>query len=405
MFTVPELMVEFPEQLWLEFDRRERSAAWPNDGEYSYDAARWNAFLNRLCLDLVVPWLEEESGLAAKVWPSEADLPVIWEVVNGMAVALDKTRFVLIPSEALDIAEFCVPQEWVDIPSWAGDYYLAVQVNPDGGWLRVWGYATHEMLKSKGIYDELERCYCLRREDAIENLNVMWVAVEVGADERIPVKPLPVLHAMPAENLLAQLSRPSPYSPRLDVGFEQWGALLDSASWRQQLYKRRMLAVAGDVAPANPGVVKLSNWLRNNFVGTVGAGWQAIEAFLTPEQQQLAFRFRGKDSGQEGAKLAKLTDLGLQLGGKAIVLLVAVAPDAGEKVSVRVQAHPAAGEKHLPPLLKLALLSDSGETLQVVQSRSLDNYIQLNRFKGVPGTSFTIEVALGAASVVEEFEI
>jgi hypothetical protein len=166
-----------------------------------------------------------------------------------------------------------------------------------------------------------------------------------------------------------------------------------------------MLAVAGDVAPANPGVVKLSNWLRNNFVGTVGAGWQAIEAFLTPEQQQLAFRFRGKDSGQEGAKLAKLTDLGLQLGGKAIVLLVAVAPDAGEKVSVRVQAHPAAGEKHLPPLLKLALLSDSGETLQVVQSRSLDNYIQLNRFKGVPGTSFTIEVALGAASVVEEFEI
>jgi hypothetical protein len=398
-------MVEFPEQLWLEFDRRERSAAWPNDGEYSYDAARWNAFLNRLCLDLVVPWLEEESGLAAKVWPSEADLPVIWEVVNGMAVALDKTRFVLIPSEALDIAEFCVPQEWVDIPSWAGDYYLAVQVNPDGGWLRVWGYATHEMLKSKGIYDELERCYCLRREDAIENLNVMWVAVEVGADERMPVKPLPVLHAMPAENLLAQLSRPSPYSPRLDVGFEQWGALLDSASWRQQLYKRRMLAVAGDVAPANPGVVKLSNWLRNNFVGTVGAGWQAIEAFLTPEQQQLAFRFRGKDSGQEGAKLAKLTDLGLQLGGKAIVLLVAVAPDAGEKVSVRVQAHPAAGEKHLPPLLKLALLSDSGETLQVVQSRSLDNYIQLNRFKGVPGTSFTIEVALGAASVVEEFEI
>jgi hypothetical protein len=245
----------------------------------------------------------------------------------------------------------------------------------------------------------------LRREDAIENLNVMWVAVEVGADERMPVKPLPVLHAMPAENLLAQLSRPSPYSPRLDVGFEQWGALLDSASWRQQLYKRRMLAVAGDVAPANPGVVKLSNWLRNNFVGTVGAGWQAIEAFLTPEQQQLAFRFRGKDSGQEGAKLAKLTDLGLQLGGKAIVLLVAVAPDAGEKVSVRVQAHPAAGEKHLPPLLKLALLSDSGETLQVVQSRSLDNYIQLNRFKGVPGTSFTIEVALGAASVVEEFEI
>jgi len=26
-----------------------------------------------------------------------------------------------------------VPQEWVDIPEWAADYYLAVQVNPDSG--------------------------------------------------------------------------------------------------------------------------------------------------------------------------------------------------------------------------------------------------------------------------------
>ena len=34
----------------------------------------------------------------------------------------------LIPSEAIDDSELEVPQEWVDIPSWAADYYLAVQI-------------------------------------------------------------------------------------------------------------------------------------------------------------------------------------------------------------------------------------------------------------------------------------
>ncbi len=406
MFTVSELMVQFPEQLWLEFEKWERSAAWPNQGDYSYDAARWNAFLNRLCLNLVIPWLEEESGCTAKVWPRKADLPQIWEVVNGAAIVIDKTRFVLIPSEALDIEEFSVPQEWVDIPSWVGDYYLAVQVNPDGGWLRVWGYATHEMLKNHGIYDEWERCYSLRREDVIENLNVIWLAMETGVSERVPVSPLPVLSAISAENMLTQLSQLAPYSPRRDVGFAQWGALLDNGSWRQQLYERRLgKVVAVAAATATPRVVKLSNWLQNNFVDAVGAGWQEIAAFLTPEQQLLAMRFRGKDSGQEGAKQARLIDLGVELGGKNIVLLVAIAPDTGGKANIRVQAHPATGEKHLPPLLKLALLSESGETRQEVRSRSRDNFIQLNPFKGEPGTPFKIQVALGNVTVTEDLEI
>ncbi|PSO81051.1 MAG: hypothetical protein BRC41_15925 [Cyanobacteria bacterium QH_9_48_43] len=59
-----------------------------------------------------------EQGLA----PSPA-LPSFWEVVNGTAIALSGVRLVLIPSEAADLSELRVPQEWVDIPSWGGDYY------------------------------------------------------------------------------------------------------------------------------------------------------------------------------------------------------------------------------------------------------------------------------------------
>lgn len=80
-----------------------------------------------------------------QVLPSRDDLSSIWEVVNGTAIGIGETRIVLIP-EAMDTDEYEVQAEWVDIPSWAADYYLAVQVNSEDCWLRIWGYTTHKKL-------------------------------------------------------------------------------------------------------------------------------------------------------------------------------------------------------------------------------------------------------------------
>ena len=393
MISFHDLNVAYPEQLWLEFSLKDKELAWNQCEQYSNPAARWLAFINRLCLNTLLPWLQKESGLQPLVWPSLEDLPSIWEVVNGTAIALGKTRIVLIPTEAIDTEEFCVQQEWVDILSFSANYYLAVQVHPEDCWVRVWGYATHSQLKN-GRYDKSDRTYSIDREDAIEDLNVMWRARELCPDEKAEIHSLPTLSEELAEALLKQLGKPTLYSPRMNVPFEQWAAILSEPKYRHQLYNLR-----------NKKVVKLSNWLQNKIVNTVQAGWQTIEALLAPEQQELALRYRGSSVTEDNSvRQAKLIDLGVQLGNKSLVMLVALTPDADDKVSIRVQVHPPEGEKHLPSYVRLALL-ESGEIRQEVQSRNLDNFIQLKRFKGIAGTSFSVQVALGDVSLTEEFEI
>lgn len=146
--------------------------------------------------------------------------------------------------------------------------------------------------------------------------------------------------------------------------------------------------------------VNLSQWFKNLFE----ANWQPVEALFGTEN--LAFSFRSDSQLSEATiRRAKLLDLGLQLGSQSVVMLVAITPEAEQKVGILVQVHPDVGETFLPPHLKLGLLSRAGEILQEVQSRSQDNYIQLKRFRGLFGEGFNIQVTLGDTTMTETFVI
>jgi len=105
-----------------------------------------------------------------------------------------------------------VPQEWVDIPELAADYYLAVQVNPDSGG-SGFGDTTHLQLKSDGNYDPSDRTYCLDEDDLIDDLNILWVARQLCPQEptKSAITALPTLPQEQANNLLQRF--PDYYTP------------------------------------------------------------------------------------------------------------------------------------------------------------------------------------------------
>ena len=242
MSTIEELTTIYPEQLSLELLHEDIEKAWPSEGQFSSNISQWNAYLNRLCLQTIIRYLETEYEFEVIV-NSDEKLASIWEVVNGTPITFDGTKLVIIPGEAIDTAEFRVPQEWVDIPEWVADYYLAVQINPDDGWLRVWGYATHKQLKDKGIYDDSDRSYSIDGEDVIESLDVMWMARELCPHEWGEVQLLPDLPITEVDTLLEQLSQEDIYySPRLEIPFTQWGALLVNENWRKRLHQKRIIS-------------------------------------------------------------------------------------------------------------------------------------------------------------------
>jgi len=204
---------------------------------FSHPYSGYQAYINELCLRAVLPWLQEDFSTQAKVWPSTMTLASLWELVNGTAVTIDGKRFILVPSENIDHSELRVQQEWVDLPTWAGDYYLAVQV--DGEYVEVWGYCTHTQLKNQGQYDPGDRTYSLDITDIVKDLAV---AQDLCPDEvtRNALAALPNLPQEQAQNLITRLSNPEIINPRLAIPFQLWGALIEHGGWRQSLYERRL---------------------------------------------------------------------------------------------------------------------------------------------------------------------
>ncbi|MEC4816313.1 MAG: DUF1822 family protein [Scytonema sp. PMC 1069.18] len=217
------------------------SSSHLEESQFSTPGAHWRARVNQMCLDAFLPWLREELAFNARVWTQRAALPSFWEFVNGTAIACEEMRLILIPTTAIDLEELRVPQEWVDIPNWVADYYLAVQVNPNGGWVTISGYTTHQELRTKGVYDASDRTYCLDENDLIHDINVLGIARQICPEEilRETVTPLPKLPLTQVKNLLERLSNPAVVFPRLAVPFELWGAILEHGGWRQHLYERR----------------------------------------------------------------------------------------------------------------------------------------------------------------------
>ena len=248
MFSLTELATAETKHLSLKISPADQERAWQQSHQYhSNPIARYNAYLNRICLHQFISWLDdwlsEESVPQPSVWLGEDSLPSLWEVVNGAAIQVGQTRLVLVPSETMDLEELSVPQEWVDISNWAADYYLAVQVNLDDEdecWMEVYGFATHRQLKNQARYNLSDRTYSLATQQLTENLTLLFAKLELCLQQEVPS--VATLSADEAKKLLLTLGDASVYSPRLrlDVPFVQWAALLANEQWRQQLYHQRL---------------------------------------------------------------------------------------------------------------------------------------------------------------------
>ena len=388
-----------PREWLLEITPEIQSQIWQQSQVYATPSSRWCAYINKICLDVFLDWLKTEYFLAASVWYSSPGIPAYWEFFNGTAILLGDKRVVLIPSEAIDNSELEVPQEWVDIPGWTADYYLAAQVKPDGEWVRIWGYTSYTELKSQGYYDPVDRTYCIDAEHLTKDLNAFWITYQFCADQefKAALPPLPELSKTQAENLQERLGDVSVTFPRLEVPFETWAALLENEQWRQGLYQQRQQRQRSLSSQAQ---VNLSYWLQHIYDNS----WQAIDTIFNSSPSSLAFNFRSSASlNNTSIKRAKVIDLQAE-GDQKLALIVGLTPEANQKVNIRVELHPL-GNKYLPNDIKLVLLSSEEEIIQEVQARSQDNYVQLKLFEGEVGEHFSVRVILDNYQLTENFVI
>lgn len=150
-----------------------------------------------------------------------------------------------------------------------------------------------------------------------------------------------------------------------------------------------------EVQPAAPAKnpVNLGEWLQQAFE----AGWMAVEEVLKPKQLACGFR-------SEEIRRAKLIELKTEPARHTVALSVTLKPEGDGKTGIFVGAHPAGDETYLPEGLKLSLLSPAGEVIYEERADSARDFLEVE-MGGEPGERFSVKIALGDASVTEDFAI
>ncbi|NET59664.1 MAG: DUF1822 family protein [Symploca sp. SIO2E6] len=142
-------------------------------------------------------------------------------------------------------------------------------------------------------------------------------------------------------------------------------------------------------------VVNLTEWFKTNLDG----GWQPVQELVSPQPRPV---FRDTYGRQQ--ERAKLIDLGLELAGNPVVLIITLLEVNEEGASIRAQVYPTGEALTLPPNLKLSVLTETGDVFREVTARSDDEFIKY-QFEAQRGDHFGIQVALGEVSFRERFRV
>jgi Protein of unknown function (DUF1822) len=375
--------------IWLSLADRELLPT--HSQTYSNVTAQENALINQLCLEKTQAWLTE-IGIESTPTFSPTQMASMWDVVNGCALTIGNRRLILVPSDRLDREELRIPQEWVDIPNWMGDYYLGIQIDLEDGLMNIWGYTSHRTLRETGTYNLIDRTYSISSDLTIDNLDILWMAQILDLQEMTIVPSISSLNLDLSINAIDRLSYASPYSPRLDLDFTTWAAILSNNNLREQLYQRRLQIANLDLNQTQP--MKLGDWLDLEFSQAIDRGWDLFQHIMGGELALVR---------SMPIERAKLINLQYQLHQTNVIMLIGINSQVTDEMVISVQIHAAPNTPTLPPQLKLSYVTDEGEELQAIISRSDDFQIQLPTFTCDVGTTFNIQLQLDGASHIEKF--
>lgn len=211
----------YPEHIWIDVDLHELD-------QWQY-------------LQIVSQHLTESLNLAiAPAFPSQpSQLRFVSKLVDGFALSVGGMRIVFVPSVDLDLLGFEIPREWVELSNWAADYYVPIQVDVEHNCLHLWGFISHQYLCQRANLDLTAQSYEVDGMDLIGDLDSLWTSCDLVAQQLMPIERgtspnLPPLETLAAQKLIDRLKQHrSIFSPRLELPFAEWGAILNSPKYLQ----------------------------------------------------------------------------------------------------------------------------------------------------------------------------
>lgn len=259
------------EDLWLKFSPQDEKIALEKAKNFASVNEQNRACINYLAsncllkfLKITYPDLISEIDLEFH----EHNLYSIWQFVNGTPIlfqnnSLISRRLILLPEESQDLSEFNIPQEWIDIPQFRGDYFLPVQVNLDTRWLRFVGFNTYNHIKQYAIYNQNFAYYTLSENFLEKDLNLLFLYEKYQLFTTPEYEALPQFSNAEKNQFMESLGEVESSRVRHHLSFIYWASLFVDQSYRLSLYKKYQ-------------PVSLGAWLEHNFYQAYSQGWQNL---------------------------------------------------------------------------------------------------------------------------------
>lgn len=378
-----------PAHIWLEIPDTLKNKVWKKSDTQGTPAMRQRSYLNRLCQAVVLPYLQEHEPNVEAL----AAVEELWLLgINGTGLTLGEDRILLIPSTTWDLDEVQVPQEWVDIPELAADYHVAVQVDLEDSFMRLWGYTTHEQLKRKGDYSSSRRIYTLERDELVETIDTLWIRREhfpkLVVAEQLEAIPKPAEASL--KSALAVFGNEATIFANRMVPFDTWTTLITDAQWRQQVLEH-LLGAQNEQQP----FTQLQQWFEQQFE----PAWQAVNDLVSPQPQwRKAFR-----DPHDQVERAKQIDLSTGSSECQVALVLSI-ESTSQRLNVKTGIYPTNHQTQLPPSLRMRLITDAGELFKEVIADANASFLSYG-FEAAAGDRFSVEVSLGSVCVTESFQL
>lgn len=263
-------------------------------------------------------------------------------------------------------------------------------------------------------------------------------ATLLGFAATVETEELLVKDLQSIDDLLEYLIVPTPQIAQQPTNLNNWLQNIFDAGWEtvemllnppQLGYVRGGAVAQAPTQEAIDSVISLTKPDRTEetrtqaagVLGEIGAGNAnavnaLVELLQTAQERETRWQAAlslGKIAPNHplaGIRRARAIDLGLELDGYTVALILAIMPQSDGRIGVFLQVEPTGNLEVLPPNLKLKVLSDSGETRLEVAARSdeLGRGKDMSigrRFTPPTGACFQVQLELNNVIFTEVFAV
>ncbi|MGD1807660.1 DUF1822 family protein [Dapis sp. BLCC M126] len=376
------------------------------------EAQKWQAYLKILALFALKRWLSDRHlTLDNQIEYLPPHQIISSEPISNLQVG--EFKVCLLTNENIVNERIEIPEKMINSPDFAAHLYVLIQVLVEEEEATLIGFIRHDKLINQSLQTNERENYKLSLPELNSDsshliLNLKYLspaAIKIPENALVESKSWEKLTTwlehtftetwQPVEELLGNRKPIMQMAFSLDKTTEKLSPKVVKKFLKQfQMTQKQRGKIQPDLSQPELSETEVNTALVNILQTTEDeeTRWQVAELLWEIDPSHPATGVR------------RAIDLGMQLAGVPVALMIAILPKPNQRFAVLSRVYPLQEQRFLPANLKLIGLDEMGESLFEIRARERDDYIQF-KFTADPGDRFSLQVSLNSATVTKHFII